>query len=379
MTRIVFASFCLLSLFTLSCSRVPKRVVIGIALTRSNHPAAQLALDEINARGGVNGIPMAAMGLDWKVARDFGSEEILKWAEDFARNEDLVAVVGHSDSTATLSAAAFYNQHQIPQLVTIATNPAITNIGDWTYRLCISDLTQGKALARYAVKDWGKKSICIFYVNDAYGKGLAEILQREVRDLGAKVVANRMHRNELQDQDKETITATLAELKRTGAPDLFVLIQRIVAANWTIAAIRKAGFNSSILGADNLAQPEFLRRNAELCEGIRVSQFYLPSPDDSAAMKFLNSFRQANGSEPDYGQAFAYDAVYLVRDAVARFGFSRSAVKKYLDYLITEQVAVHGVGGDYLLGPDHDARRGMYIAEARNGRYERVMQINPGE
>jgi branched-chain amino acid transport system substrate-binding protein len=354
----------------LSCHPQPKAVVIGIALTSTNHPSVELAAKEINESGGIRGVPLQLVGLDWKVVAHFEAADILKWANDFAQNPDLVAVIGHSDSASTLSAAAFYNQHQVPQIVTIATNPAITNIGGWTYRLCVSDATQGARLAQYAVQDWGKKSIAVFYVNDQYGKGLTEVFETEVRRLGARVLSTRMHRNILQNDDKSMIEASLANLKVTDRPDLFVLFQRIEAADWTIKAIREAGLSTDILGGDSLARPDFVRSDERIKEKIRVSQFYLPAKEDSLAMRFLESHRSITGSEPDYGPAFAYDAVYLVRDAVAKNGFTRQGVKAYLDQLIEQRVQMRGVGGAYTLGSDHDARRPIFIVEARNGRYE---------
>ena len=115
-----------------ACSRKPKRIVIGIALSSSYHPAVALAVNEINASGGIGGVPIELIGLDWRVGGNFNAPDILRWAGQFAEDKDLVAVIGHSDSASTLSASAFYNQHEIPQIVTIATNPAITNIGVWT-------------------------------------------------------------------------------------------------------------------------------------------------------------------------------------------------------------------------------------------------------
>jgi branched-chain amino acid transport system substrate-binding protein len=362
-------------LLPLSCSSRPRRVVIGIALTSSNHSAVELAVKEINEGGGIAGIPVALEGLDWKVATDFGAKEIIEWANRFAQTKDLVAVIGHSDSSSTLSAAAVYNRQQIPQIVTIATNPAITNIGDWTYRMCLSDSIQGVALARYAVKEWGKKSICVFYVNDAYGKGLAEVFETEVRRLGGSILSSRMHRNVLGEDDEEMVKSSITHLRK-GDPDLFVLFDRSAAADRIIRAIRRAGFHTDILGGDNLGTPAFIRSNSEMKEGMRVSQFFSPSVNDDLAMRFVSSFREYSGSDPDYGQAFAYDAVYLVRDAILKHGSSREGVKNYLDYMITEKRVMNGVGGAYTLGTDHDARRTMYIAEGRKGQYERVKPLS---
>jgi branched-chain amino acid transport system substrate-binding protein len=371
---IVYTLFLLL--LPISCTSRPKRVVIGIALTQSNHPAVEVAVKEINDSGGIGGIPIELMGLDWKVTTDFDAAEILQWADKFSQTHDLVAVIGHSDSASTLSAAAFYNQHRIPQIVTIATNPAITNIGDWTYRLCLSDEVQGAALAEYAVRDWEKSRIAMFCVNDAYGTGLAEAFERGVHERGGQIVSTRLHRNVLQEDDKEMIRSTLTSLKVEEEPDLFVLFQRMAAATWTIRAIREAGFKSDVLGGDSLGAPAFAKSDLALKEGIRVSGFFLPATDDTQATHFVEAMQQFNNQEADYGQAFAYDAVYLIREAVLKYGFSRRDVKRYLDHLIEAQTIVKGAGGAYRLGQDHDARRALYIIEAHNGIYHSVKVVD---
>src|SRR5690242_1054785 len=112
MRKVLIVYGLILLLLPISCTSRQKRVVLGIALTQSNHPAVEMAVKEINEGGGVNGVPFELMGIDWKVATDFDAAEILQWADKFAQTDDLIAVIGHSDSASTLSAAAFYNQHR---------------------------------------------------------------------------------------------------------------------------------------------------------------------------------------------------------------------------------------------------------------------------
>ena len=367
MKRTMISLILVLLLLPSGCSKKPKRIVIGIALTASYHPVVQLAAKEINAHGGIDGVPVELMGLDWKVVDYFKPEDILHWAAQFNDEKDLIAVIGHSDSASTLSAAAFYNQHKLPQIVTIATNPAITNIGDWTYRLCLSDAAQGPALAEYAVKDWGKRRIAVYYVNDDYGRGLAQLFEKRVRELGAEIVASVMHRNVLEKDDRELISSSFVDLKKKGEPDLVVLFERLGAAEFTIKALHEAGLNCGILGGDSLGPPVFSKTGPELMEGVRVSQFFQPRTDDARAMQFIKDFSEFAGRDADYGDAFAYDAVYLVRDAALHGGPSREGVKSYLDRLVREKTQETGVAGTYVLGPDHDARRSLYIVEVRNG------------
>ena len=367
MKRLIILTALLFAVLPCSCGRKPKRIAIGIALTASYHPAAKLAVKEINENGGIDGVPIELVGLDWIVTSTFEAQEILQHASQFAQDKDLIAVIGHSDSASTLSAAAFYNQQKIPQIVTIATNPAITNIGDWTYRLCLSDAAQGPALAEYAVKDWGKRRIAVFYVNDDYGRGLAQLFEKHVRQLGGEIVASVMHRNILQAGDKELIESTIKSLKQKQQPDLVFLVQRIEAAQWTLKTLRESGLHSEILGSDSLSAIDFVKANSELMEGVRVSQFFVPRLDDPRTASFVADFKAFTGKEPNYGHAFAYDAVYLVRDAVVHNGASRDGVKAYLDHLIHDRIQSNGVVGTYTLGEDHDARRAFHVVEMRNG------------
>src|SRR6185436_3147476 len=126
---------------------------------------------------------------------------------------------------------------------------------------------------------------------------------------------------------------------------------------WTIRAIREAGFNAGILGGDSISPLSVLQRDPKLQEGMRISQFFMPDRDSKRVKSFLQNFREVAGTDPDYGNAFAYDAIYLLREAILQSGFSRNGVKSYLDRLIREQTRVQGIGGVYTLGSDHDARR----------------------
>ena len=84
------------------------------------------------------------------------------------------------------------------------------------------------------------------------------------------------------------------------------------------------------------------------------------------------------GVEADYSHAYAYDAVYLLRDALLEGGCTRQGVKAYLDRAIRERRQIHGVTGSYTLAGDHDARRPLYVAEIREGRFV-VLEALPVE
>ncbi len=376
MRQFVLAFSLLANILSAGCVRKPERIIIGIGLAPNAHAGVDLALRQINANGGIGGVPVETIGSN-APADAYVPENILAWSHRFAETKSLIGVIGHSDSASTLSAAATYNMAGIPHIVTMATNPAITNIGVWTYRLCLSDAAQGPALADYAVTWWGKRRIAIFFVNDDYGRVLAQLFEERARTLGATIIASIMHRNVLAKEDEELLRATLGKMARTHRPDLIVLFQRVAAAEWTLGAIRDSGLaDVDKLGGDDLAQYSLPLRSREMTEGMRVSQFFRLDPHDESAMRFAKDFRSFAGFDPDYSQTLAYDAVYLIRDAVLNGGYSRAGVKSYLDRLVREKIVVHGVGGTYTLDPDHDARRSLYIAEIRGGRFEVIKELS---
>ena len=185
-----------------------------------------------------------------------------------------------------------------------------------------------------------------------------------------------MHRNLLQEDDKELIRSTIDRLVKESPPEVYVLFQREAAAAWTLGEIRARDSRAGILAGDSLGYGQFLKENPQVTEGIRVSQFFLPDPRNPKAMEFVRKYKDFAGEEPGYGQAFAYDAVQLVAAAMRARGFSREAVKGYLDQLIKDRTVIQGAGGEYRLGPDHDGRRTVYIAEARNGQYQLLDRLS---
>ncbi len=359
------------------CQQRPSRVVLGVALAQSSHPAVQLAADEINAAGGIDGVPVELMGMEWITVEEARPEEALKWAERFSGEEDLLAIIGHSDSASSLVAAPLYNARGIPQLVTIATHPAITQIGAWTYRLSASDAHQGRILAEYAVRDLGARRLALFLVNDDYGRGLAAQVRRQAEALGAKVVATLLHRNVLQAGDKEAMEAALQRL-RIDPPDQFILLQRIEAATWTVRRIRELNISSGILGGDNLAVDGSSDAWRKMSAGVQIFQVFVPPENDAWTREIQVRSNDPGERRADYSDAFAYDAVYLAREAILGGGFSRAGIRAHLEGMAAAGTWMDGVGGHYRFGPDRNARREAYILELRPDR-NRVVKVFPAE
>src|SRR5579859_4626769 len=180
-------------LFTLGCQSAKTPIVIGLAgpfsqpRGRSMKLAAELAVQEINAKGGVDGHPLA---LD--VEDDSASNARAIWVASKLRDSTrAVAVIGHLTSGTTIAAADIYNggPNPVAAISPSASNPDLTGIGKYTFRVCATDLVHGTTLARYAARDLGARFAAVIYQNDDYGRGILGTFSDEFRRLGGRIVA----------------------------------------------------------------------------------------------------------------------------------------------------------------------------------------------
>ena len=146
----------------------------------SHKAGAELAMEELNAAGGVNGGEVSiALG------DDLGDpKEAVLVAQKFIDDSDIVVVDGHQFSGATIAAGGKYQPAGLPMITPSATQPDITDLGDFIWRICMTDAVQGKGLADYSVGTLGLQNIAIMYDNSDYGRGLADAYDEGVKAAG---------------------------------------------------------------------------------------------------------------------------------------------------------------------------------------------------
>jgi branched-chain amino acid transport system substrate-binding protein len=298
--------------------------------------AAELAVEEINAQGGVRGRPIQLLERN-----DFANPDSAVFVATDLYNAGVSAVVGHLYSGQTLAAAPVYNTGEAPvvALSPSSSAPEVSNQGRYTFRLCPSDLAHGAALARWVRTQLGLERGAVLYLNDDYGRGVRAMFAQEFGQLQGELLSIDPYLGDTPD-----VTLYLDRLAK-GARAQFILVAgNRTEAEQVLREARKRSVSVPLLGADGL---EGIEQSGPLAEGTYVSQAYLPSLERPANRKFVAAYQRKypDAGLPNQPAAATYDAIYLLREVMARAGTDRRAVRDMLAGVGTTTPAFEGVTG----------------------------------
>lgn len=303
-----------------SCSRTPDVVRIGVGQPLSGNLGAlgkdllngvQMAVDEINARGGVR-VGGKAVRFEVVSADDQANPEAGKAAAQQLVDAGVLVAVAHLNSGVSIPAAPIYAAAGIPQLA-ISTKPDYTRQGlPTTLRLVANDDLQSKAIGSYAAQLPGIERIAVVDDNTPYGKGLADSAAKVIGDTGRTITVRRS----LDDKGTD-FAALVADLKKTDT-QLFVTTLSDFQVEALIEQLAANGMSEmSILGGDTI-KTDKLRRVQHKVKAVYATSSILEAQEFRSGARFLDDFRQRFKGEPVYGAHYAYDSVYVVADALAR-------------------------------------------------------------
>jgi branched-chain amino acid transport system substrate-binding protein len=321
--------------------------------------AAELAVGEINARGGINGRPLELLARD-----DFANPDSAVYVATDLKSAGVVAVIGHLWSGTTLAAAPVYNggRDAVAAISPSSSAPAVSAAGAWTFRLCPSDLAHGAALARWIRNKLGFDRGAVLYLNDEYGRGVRQTFVAEYTRLGGELAAIDPYLGTNPD-----VGMYLDRLAKQAGSQFILLAGNRAEAEPILREARRRNLSVPVLGADGL---EGNQAAGPIADGVYISQAYLPTLDSPANRKFVDAWRRKypGGGLPTQPAAATYDAVYLLRDVIGRAGTDRLAVRDELARVGGASPAFRGVTGRVAfdsLGDIPDAA--VHVAVVRGG------------
>lgn len=271
----------------------------------------QLAVEEINASGGVLGKKIELVKGD-----DKGDpKEAVSIAQKFVNDKDIVAVLGHFFSGCTLAAAPIYQKAGIPTLAVASTNPKVPQVGNYIFRINVGDNYQGAQLAEWLYNKKGKKNVAIVYDNNDYGKGVTDAFRGKFQALGGKIVDIETYVGG-QDKDFSVIITKIKQAK----PEALVIVGYYSDAALFIDQAKRQGLDVLIVGSDSIYSDDFMKIGGKSVEGVYTVGYFHASDPRPKAQEFVKKYKEKYNKIPDAWAPYAYDAVYVMVDAIRRAG-----------------------------------------------------------
>jgi len=326
---------------------------------------ARLAVDELNAAGGVLGRPVELVVED---NRSIAGESATAAKKLIAR--DRVAVlIGECSSARTLEAAPIAQAAGIPLITPASTNPKVTQAGDAIFRVCFIDPFQGDVIAAFARQRLGlKRAALLVEAGAPYSVGLAEFFEKTFKALGGEIVAAQKYSG--ADTDfRAQLTAI-----RAAQPDAIFLPGYYVAAGLVARQAKELGLKATLLGGDGFEAPQLLEIGGAAMEGVYYSTHFATENTGEASRAFVAAYTKRHGSAPNGLSALTYDAVKLAADAMRRAGTTEP---KALRAALAATKDFPGVTGRTTINASRDADKEAAIITVKNGKLTFVETIRP--
>jgi len=336
------------------------------AFGQSSHKGTQLAIEELNAAGGILGKQIELISEDNRSTPG----ESATIAKKLITRDKVVAILGEVASGRSLEAAPIAQAAKIPMISPSSTNPKVTETGDYIFRACFTDPFQGRLLAEFGKRTLKAQKVAIFSdVSAPYSVGLAQFFREPWLANGGQIVSEQKYTG----GDKD-FRAQLTAIK-SARPDAILVPGYYTDVGLIVAQARQLGITVPLFGGDGWEAPELMQiAGADALQGTYYSTHFSPENTDPVAQKFVAAFRAKFGETPDAMAALGYDSALVLADAIKRAGTTdgpqvRDALAATKDF--------PGATGATTLDEKRDASKGAVIITTKDGKFQYVETISP--
>ena len=327
----------------------------------------KFAIERINARGGV--VPKgksSAMKLELiEVADDKNDpREGASIAQRFIDNEKILIMIGPLTSTVALAQAPIMNKNGLTQLAIGATAPAYTNAGPYSFRLVPTDAFQGRYIAKWATDQGKWKTYAVIYVNDDYGRGLAEVFQNALKEIG--IPEKDLVASEAFLPNDTDFSAQLAKIKGLN-PDVLFIAGHYKEGALIARQARELRLNAQILGTDGIGHPEYIKVAGKAAEGTIYSGYFSLEDKRPYIQKWAADFKNKFGYDPGLVEAIANDCVEIAAKAIEIGGADRQEIAIGLSTIGPYHPPMMGALGENQFDGNGDMVRDMLMYVVNDG------------
>jgi branched-chain amino acid transport system substrate-binding protein len=332
---------------------------------QSSHKGTALAVDEINAAGGVLGKKIKLITEDDQ--SQAGQPATI--ARKLIAQDKAVAVLGEVASSKSLEAAPICQQNKIPMISPASTNPKVTEVGDYIFRVCFIDPFQGTVMSKFAQSKGWKNIAVLTDVKQDYSVGLAEFFIKDFKASGGQIVKEQKYSTGDKDFKPQLTSIKAAKPEAIFVPGYYAEVSLIAKQ------ARLLGIKVPLLGGDGWVGDSLLKVAGNALDGSFFSCHYSSDDKSPIVQGFVEKFKaKYNGEVPDDMAALGYDSAIILADAIKRAGTTEP---EKLRAAIAETKDHQGVTGKITLDTHRNANKPAVILTIGNGGFQFVETVAP--
>lgn len=379
LARSPFAALALALAITPSCKDAgggtssSNEIVVGevAALTggtatfgQSSHAGTQMAVDELNAAGGLLGKKIRLVTEDDQSKQGEAGTVVKK----LISREKAVAILGEVASGRSLEMAPICQKAGIPMITPASTNAKVTEVGDHVFRVCFIDPFQGTVMAKFALSRGWKKVAILTDVKQDYSVGLSDAFRKYFTANGGAIVSEQSY----SSGDKD-FKAQLTAIKG-GAPDAIFASGYYNEAGLIAVQARELGITAPMLGGDGWDSPSLTKVAGKAMEGNFFSNHFAAEDQAPVIQEFVKKYEARHKTTPDAMAALGYDSMMILAGAMKKAGTTdgkaiRDAIARTRDY--------QGITGKITLDDKRNATKPAVILTIKDGKFVYVETIAP--
>lgn len=341
-------------------------ITIGSVTTNSGTAAAygeaevkgfELAVSEINAKGGINGKKVKLESLDDKGDATEASNAYNKLAAD----SNVLAVAGPTISATTAAVAPLADQTKLVTIAPAATSDSIET-GNYLFRTCFKDSYQGEVAARFAAENLKVKKVAVLYgTGDPYSSGVGEAFAKAAEKLGMQVV----DKESSSSADDTEYSAQLQKIQASGAELLYAPYYYSVAGPYIIPQARSVGFDGYVMGPDGYDGLKLTGDKAQYNKTYYTTHYSADDSSNTKVQDFIKSYKEKNNAEPNTFAALGYDTIYMIKQAIEKAGdkATREDVRNAV-----AGMSFDGVTGKFTMDKSGSPTKSVIVLELKDGK-----------
>jgi len=336
------------------------------AFGQSAHKGTLLAIEELNAADGVLGRQLKLITADNQPK----AGESATAARKLISRDKVVALLGEVASSRSLEMAPIAQSSKIPMVSPASTNPKVTAVGTYVFRVCFIDPFQGTVMAKFAREDLGLRRVAVLTsVSSAYSVGLSKFFKERFLSEGGEIAIEQKY----SEGDKD-FRSQLTAIKATGVGGIFIPGYYSEAALIAKQA-RELGITAALFGGDGWEAPQLMQIGGAALEGCYYSTHYSPEDTSPAVQNFVKNYKDRfNDEVPDAMAALGYDSALVLADAIKRAGSTEpDAVREAL--AATRNFM--GVTGNTTIDADRNAAKPAVVVAIKYGRLNFFKSVAP--